>query len=87
MRSFFAIVLGLTLLPAMQPALAQTYPARPIRVVLPVAPGGGVDLVMRPVAQKLSSALSQQIVLDHRGGAGGNIAAEIVERRCRFTPT
>ena len=59
---------------------AQAYPQKPIRLVLPVPPGGGSDIIVRPVSQKLSSSLGQQIVVDYRGGAGGNIAAEIVAK-------
>lgn len=61
-------------------AETQAYPQKPIRLVLPVPPGGGSDIIVRPVAQKLSSSLGQQIVVDYRGGAGGNIAAEIVAK-------
>jgi tripartite-type tricarboxylate transporter receptor subunit TctC len=58
-------------------AAAQSYPSRPIRMILPNPPGGANDIVGRIVAQKLSSTLGQQIVVDNRGGAGGAIAAEI----------
>jgi tripartite-type tricarboxylate transporter receptor subunit TctC len=59
---------------------AQTYPAKPIRLVLPVPPGGGSDIVVRMLQQRLNTALGQQIIVDHRGGAGGNIAADLVSR-------
>ena len=61
-------------------AAAQSYPAKPIRLVLPVAPGGGADLIARTVSQKVGDALGQQFLIDNRGGAGGNIAAEIVAK-------
>jgi len=54
------------------------YPVKPIRVILPVSPGGGVDAVGRLVGQELTTALKQQVVIDHRPGGGGNISAEIV---------
>lgn len=61
-------------------ANVETYPNRPVRLVLPFAPGGGSDAVARIIAPKLSEALGQQWVVDNRGGAAGNIASEIVTR-------
>jgi tripartite-type tricarboxylate transporter receptor subunit TctC len=61
-------------------ALAQQYPARPIRFVLGFAPGGASDTMARVVATRLSENLGQPVVIDNRAGAGGNIAAEIVAR-------
>ena len=57
-------------------ALAQTYPSKPISLIAPSSPGSGVDFVSRIVAQPLSDALGQQVVVDNRAGAGGNIGAE-----------
>lgn len=70
-----AAVLGATLVSAQA---SQSYPARPIRMILPNPPGGANDVVGRLVAQKLSDRLGQQVVVDNRGGAGGAIGAEIV---------
>lgn len=61
-------------------AWAQAYPARPIRWVAPFPPGGTTDIVARIVAEKLTESLGQQVSLDNRPGAGGNIAAEIVAK-------
>ena len=61
-------------------ALAQEYPARQIRVVLPFPAGGGSDIIARVVAQKLTGSLGQPVVVDNRAGASGNIAAEIVAK-------
>lgn len=59
---------------------AQAYPLRPVRIVLPVSPGGGVDAVGRLVAQELSAVLNQPVIVDHRPGAGGNISAQLVAK-------
>jgi tripartite-type tricarboxylate transporter receptor subunit TctC len=61
-------------------AFAQTWPAKPIRLIVPNAPGGGTDTLARLIADKLGPSLGQQIVVDNRGGAGGRIAAEAVAR-------
>jgi tripartite-type tricarboxylate transporter receptor subunit TctC len=61
-------------------ALAQTWPDKPIRVVVSFAPGGVHDTLARVLAPKLTEALGQPIVIENRGGAGGNIAAETVAR-------
>lgn len=62
------------------PVLAQTYPLRPVRVVIPWPPGGGNDIVGRVVAQKLTEILGQQFIVDNRGGAAGTIGAEFVAK-------
>jgi tripartite-type tricarboxylate transporter receptor subunit TctC len=61
-------------------ASAQDYPKRPLRLVIPYAPGGPVDIVGRITGQKLTETLSQQVIIDNRAGAGGNIALEIVAK-------
>src|SRR6476661_530598 len=60
--------------------LAQQYPEKPIRLIVPVPPGGGADFVARTYAARLSEAFGQQIVVDNRGGAAGIIAMEAVAK-------
>jgi len=59
---------------------AQTYPNKPIRLVLPYPPGGGSDTIARPLAQRLTAALGQQVIVDNRGGASGNIGMELAAK-------
>ena len=61
-------------------AAAQTYPTKAVRVIVAQAPGGASDLLIRMVGQKLTETLGQQIVVDNRPGAGGNIGAEIAAK-------
>jgi tripartite-type tricarboxylate transporter receptor subunit TctC len=59
---------------------AQSFPARPIRIVVPTAPGGGPDVVARFLARPLTEALGQQVVIENRAGANAMIGAEVVAR-------
>jgi tripartite-type tricarboxylate transporter receptor subunit TctC len=79
-----SIVVGLiwlcigTLLPFT--TFAETYPVRPIRIVVGFQPGGAVDLAARVIAKELTESLGQSVIVDNRSGAGGNIAADIVAK-------
>jgi tripartite-type tricarboxylate transporter receptor subunit TctC len=61
-------------------AFAQAWPTKPVTIVVPFAPGGGTDIGTRVVAQKLSQLWGQSVVVDNRGGAGGNVGLDIVSR-------
>ena len=61
-------------------SLAQSYPQKTVRMIVPFPPGGAADLIGRVVAQKLSEPLTQQVIVDNRGGASGNIGAELAAK-------
>ncbi len=61
-------------------ALAQEYPAKPVRLIVPYPPGGGTDVIARIVQPKLSEALGQTIVIENRGGAGGALGTEVAAK-------
>ena len=73
------ILTAIALLPA-APAFAQPYPNRPIRIITPFGPGNAGDIIPRAIAPHMIQTLRQNIVMDNRPGAGGNIASEIVAR-------
>src|SRR3954465_13815766 len=80
-RRFLRLVAGAAALPAVSRiAKAQAYPSRPVRLIVPYAPGGGTDIVARLMGQWLSERLGQQFVIENRPGAGSNIGTEAVVR-------
>ena len=64
----------------MSPAQAQSWPDKPIKLVIPFAAGGTTDIIGRILAQQMAPILGQNVVVENRGGAGGNIGAEAVAR-------
>ncbi|HZN26301.1 MAG TPA: tripartite tricarboxylate transporter substrate binding protein [Burkholderiales bacterium] len=75
-----AAVLAITTSPAIAAQASPDYSTRPIRLLVPFAPGGGADTLARIVTPKLAESMGRQWVVDNRGGAAGNIAAETVAR-------
>jgi tripartite-type tricarboxylate transporter receptor subunit TctC len=59
-----------------QAALAQPFPSKPVKMIVPFPPGGGTDILARPLAQKLSEKWGQPVIIENRGGAGGNIGVK-----------
>ena len=74
-------IMSLILLTAIAvPAIAQEYPARPVRLIVPFAPAGPTDIMSRAISEKFSGRLGQQLVVDNRPGAGGGIGSELAAR-------
>jgi tripartite-type tricarboxylate transporter receptor subunit TctC len=78
-RLCFAIALAALTLAA-GGALAQTYPSKPVRIVVPFVAGGAVDMLARMVGQKVSEQIGQPVIVENRPGAGGNVAADAVAK-------
>ena len=80
MISVYRVFVAVALASASAFAHAQAYPARTIRMVVPYPAGGGGDLLARPLAQSLTESLGQQVIVENRGGAGGNLGMEFVAK-------
>ncbi len=80
MLSAYRVMVTVMLAGASAFASAQAYPTRPIRLVVPYPAGGGGDLLARPLAQSLTETLGQQVIVENRGGAGGNLGMELVAK-------
>jgi tripartite-type tricarboxylate transporter receptor subunit TctC len=80
-RQFLHLAAGAAVLPAVSRiADAQTYPSRPVRIIVPYPPGGGTDIIARLMGQWLSERLGQQFIIENRPGGNSNIATEAVVR-------
>src|SRR5437667_3944357 len=80
-RQFLHLAAGVAALPAVSRiAWAQTYPTRPVRLIVPLAPGGATDIIARLIGQWLSERLGQPFIIENRPGAGTNLGTEAVVR-------
>jgi tripartite-type tricarboxylate transporter receptor subunit TctC len=79
-RQFLQLAAGAAALPVSRVARAQAYPTRPVRIVVPYAPGGAPDIVARLMGQCLSERFGQPFIIENRPGAGGNIGTEAAVR-------
>lgn len=75
-----SLLVALITLPALSAVAADAYPLKPIRLVIPFAPGGGTDLMARAVSDKLGETLGTTVIIDNRSGAAGTIGAALVAR-------
>jgi tripartite-type tricarboxylate transporter receptor subunit TctC len=78
MRTTFGLLFGIVL--SLSAHAQDTWPARPLRFILPFPPGGGTDILGRLIAERLSANLGQPVVAENRGGAGGNVGTEAAAR-------
>src|SRR5690349_14496654 len=78
--SIWSLIAAVSALVPWSFAHAQSYPSKPIRLIVPLAPGGPSDILARTVAAKLTEGIGQTVVVDNRPGAGGTVGAEIVAK-------
>ena len=87
-RRFLRLAAGAAALPAVSHiARAQSYPTRPVRIIVGFAAGGATDVYARLIGQRLSERLGQSFIIDNRPGAGSNIGTRILRRRSKSLPS
>jgi len=74
------VALTVACIAAVSPTNAQDFPSKPIRIIAPAVPGGGIDIQSRMIAQKLAEAFGRPVLVDNRGGGGGVIGTDIVAK-------
>ena len=79
-RLIIGMALAMATLAALGPAGAQSYPTKPIRVIVPFVAGGAVDMLARLVSAKMSDSIGQPVIVENRAGAAGNVAADAVAK-------
>ena len=79
-RLWLAVSLAVAAAGAAQPASAQSWPNRTVRIVVPYAPGGGVSLLAQTLGTKMQELMKQPVIVDNRAGAGGTLGADIVAK-------
>lgn len=77
---FFYFLISILLLVPAGYSHAQTYPNKPIKLIVPFPPGGPTDIVARPLAQMLGESMKQSVIVENKGGAGGSVAADFVAK-------
>jgi tripartite-type tricarboxylate transporter receptor subunit TctC len=80
MKSLSRIIVGFTLAICGGLALAQNYPIKPIKLIVPFPAGGPTDIVARPLAQMMAEGFKQSVIVENKGGAGGSVAADFVAK-------
>ena len=80
LKSLAALALAAAAALLTQPAIAQNYPAKPVRLIIPFPPGGATDIFGRVLAQKLGELIGQSVVVENRPGAGGTIGSELASK-------
>ena len=76
MKRLLYVILLSTLAALALPAWGDTFPSKPVKIIVPFPPGGGTDILARPLADALSKKWGQPVIIDNRGGAGGNIGTK-----------
>jgi tripartite-type tricarboxylate transporter receptor subunit TctC len=80
MRSLCALLTGLSVLLQAMPVMAEDFPARPIRLIVPFPPGGPSDIIARVIGQRMSEIAKQPVLIDNRGGQGGVLGTDVLAK-------